>query len=199
MPKKNDIPREELIAMTPPGRVCFPSLFDTKSFDGQDTGKYGLLLVFPKNADLTDMKRAVRRAADFRFGDSWQALFKRGKFSLPFRPCSDYEKQGEPFTDDPDAIFVNLTSVEPPSVVDEAVRPVLSRDVIYAGCYAQAQVYAHAYDTKGNQGVTLFVNAVQKTGDGEKLGSTRTDPKTIFKPIKGGASKSSGGDPLGLD
>jgi hypothetical protein len=200
MAKKSDIDRNELLAVTPPGRVCFPSLFETKSFDGQDTGKYGLVLVFKQTDDLNELKQIVRRAADHRFGEAWKAEFKRGKFSLPFRPCSDYAQSGEPFTDDPDAIFINLTSTEPPSMVDEMVRPIMSRDTIYAGCFAQAQVYAHAYDTKGNKGVTFFVNALQKTGDGEKLGSGRADAKTIFKPIKGGAaSKNGAADPLGLD
>jgi hypothetical protein len=202
MAKKSDIDREELVAVTPAGRVCFPSLFETKTFDGEDTGKYGLVLVFKASDDLTDLKTIVRKAADARFGAEWKDLHKRGKFALPFRKCSEYEKQGEPFTDDPEAIFINLNSTEQPSLVDENVRPVMSRDTIYAGCFALAQVYAHAYNTKGNAGVTLFVNAVQKAGDGEKLGGGRPDPKTIFKPIKGakpGAKTSGGGDPLGLE
>jgi len=183
--RSSDVDREELVTVTPQGRVCYPSMWETKMFEGEDTGKFGLMLVFEPGADISDLERIAKNAAYAKFGEEEVERMEQSRqgFRWPWRYCDEYASNGEPFDIDPDAYFINLTSKEQPGLVDENNNPIIRREQFYAGCWAHAEVYAHAYDTKGNQGVTFFVNHVQKTGDGPKLGGTRGDPKQVFKPI----------------
>ena len=51
------------------------------------------------------------------------------------------------------------------------MQVVTDPDRFYAGCWARASVRAHAYDTKGNKGVSFYLNNLQFVGDDEPLGS----------------------------
>ena len=69
-------------------------------------------------------------------------------------------------------------------VFDEDVEEVVpaQQRVIYRGCYGIAGVTIGAYeDDDGNNALTLYLTAFQKTGEGEHLTSS-ADRSTLFKP-----------------
>jgi len=70
-------------------------------------------------------------------------------------------------------------------VFDEDVKEVtaVNRNEIYQGCYGIAGVTIGTYlDNRGNKAMKFYLNAFQKTKDGEKL-VTNADHSTLFKPM----------------
>lgn len=155
----------------PEFRVSFENVHKPKAFkDGQEP-KYSITMLFPKNYDLSELKRAAKNALLEKFGADQKRWPKN--LRTPFR-------NGDEESDQPDyagMIFVRASSKEKPPVVDQSMNPIMPDEVgkqkFYSGCYARASLVAFAYDTNGNRGVSFGLLAVQKTKDGERLGGRR--------------------------
>lgn len=190
---------EERTVLTPKFRVAFPHLFQPAPPMKGNTGpaKYQLVMLFPEDSDLGDLKRAAGVAVETKWNGNVPS-----NFNNPFRNGTEYNeervREGKPRLDGYDGhIFVSANSIDKPGLVDQNLKDIISKEEFYAGCYARAQVFAHPYDTAGNRGVTFFLNNVQKMADGEAF-SGKSNPKDIFSAIGSGnsrvaASKSSGG------
>ena len=65
----------------------------------------------------------------------------------------------------------------PPKILDARCNPVMDRDEVYSGCYANVKVSIYAYNNpKGGKGLSAGLVAVQKKKDGARLGGdTGTD------------------------
>jgi hypothetical protein len=175
-----------LKVITPEGRVAFPHVWEPHAFQAGQEPNYSLILVFPEGTDIMELKKACGRAAVKKFGDKARGMMKAGQLRMPWRDGSEYSEYGEPFVDG--AIFVTAKSKQAPGVVNERAKPIMNQMDFYAGCMGRASVYCHAYDTMGNKGVTLLLNNVQKTGDGERM-SGRQRAEDEFEPVKGAAGK----------
>ena len=172
--------------ITPEFRVSFPSLFTPKEYDGGDA-KYCLTMLFPKTTDLSapaitgglSLKRIIHNAIVETYGpdkDKWPKQFRR-----PFRDGN--EKEGtEGYKD---VIFVSATSKKRPGLVDKDLNPILSEEAFYAGCWARAEVIAFTYETKGNKGVSLSLQNVQKLRDDTSF-SGRKKAEDVFTKAAGG-------------
>lgn len=155
----------------PEFRVSFENVHKPKAFkDGMDP-KYSVTMLFPKNQDLFELKRAAKNALIEKFGADQKRWPKN--LRTPFR-------NGDEESDQPDyagTIFVRASSKEKPPVVDQSMNPILPDEVgkqkFYSGCFARASLVAFAYDTNGNRGVSFGLLAIQKTRDGERLGGRR--------------------------
>lgn len=158
--------RNEQNIITPPGIVSFPRVWTPKAFEPGKEPEYGLILVFDPDADLTPLKKAIKAAVVSKFGADYKE--KGIKLRNPIRPASDYASYGEPFDVD-GRVFINAKTRTAPGIVDRRAQPILNQSEFYAGCLARASVYCHPYDTKGNKGVTLLLNNIQKTGDGKQI------------------------------
>lgn len=171
-----------LTVITPVGTASFVHVWEPHAFADEkgDKGEpnYGLILVFDKKTDFTDMRKACGAALMKKWGDKAKSM--KSQFRLPFRPASDYEKYGEPFDRDDDSIMVIFKSRSAPGVVDARAKPIMNQMDFYPGCLARVSCYAHAYDTRGNKGVTFLLNNVQKTGDGERLAGARKSAEEDF-------------------
>ena len=184
---------DSLKVITPEGRVCFPHVFEPHAFQPGQEPNYSLILVFPQGTDLNELKKACGRAAVKKWGEKARAMVKSGQLRMPWRDGSEYGDYGEPFVEG--AIFVTAKSKQAPGIVNERAKPIMNQMEFYAGCMGRMSVYCHAYDTMGNKGVTLLLNNVQKTGNGDRL-SGRQRAEDEFTPVAG-ADKSGSGD--GLD
>lgn len=178
--------QEGLKVITPEGRVAFPHVWEPHAFQAGQEPNYSLILVFPEGVDLTELKKACGKAAVAKFGDKAKAMMKSGQLRMPWRDGSEYAEYGDPFV--AGATFVTAKTKQAPGVVDERAKPIMKQMDFYAGCMGRASVYAHAYDTMGNKGVTLLLNNVQKTGDGERM-SGRQRAEDEFTPVKGAKGK----------
>ena len=174
--------------VTPEGIACFVHVFEPHAQKREDgtkgDPKYSVLLVFPSKEAIKELRRECMAAATAKFGEEkWRALLKKGKFRFPWRPATDYDEYGPPF-DDENAVFCIFSSKDQPDVVDRRAKPVMKQKEIYSGMKARVSYGVWPYDTNGNKGVTLFLNNLQKTDDGEKLAG-RSSGEDDFEPVEG--------------
>lgn len=141
-------------------RASFCNVFEAKGFDGGEP-KFSIAMIFPKDADLSELRAIAKEAVREKFGDKAPANLRS-----PFR---DGAEKGELEGYGDGVIFVNASSKQQPGIVDAKLQRVMSRDEFYAGCYARATVTAYAYDQKGNKGVAFGLHNLQKLRDGERL------------------------------
>lgn len=173
--------------MTPEFRVSYPYLLSPQqpmANSASKDPKYSVVMLFPKNADISKLKAAATAAIAEKWGAD-KAKWPKGLRS-PFR--NQGEKSSEGYVDG--AIFVTATSKQKPGVVDASVQPVIDPSQIYAGCYARATVRAYAYSQQGNNGVAFGLQNFQKLREGDSL-SGRMKPEEEFEPV---AAEAGGGE-----
>lgn len=70
--------------------------------------------------------------------------------------------------------YINAKAGEnyPPQIVDNRRRPISDESRVYSGCYANVFVELYTYNNQGNAGVGYGLLGIQKTADGDPLGST---------------------------
>lgn len=192
---KEDKDKERLTVITPTGRACFvhvwePHQFEAAKGDKQKEPQYRIILVFDEDTDLTELKKTAGRALKKKWGADAKRMLAKNQLHLPWRPGSDYEEYGEPFTDD-GAVFIAASSKGAPGVVDARAKAIMKQQDFYPGCMARISVYAHAYDSMGNKGVTFLLNNVQKMADGKPLAGTRKNAEDEFEPAEGSGDDAS--------
>lgn len=131
--------------------------------------KYSASLIFPKTdkANLARIKSAVEAAKEA--GKSKLAN-KKGIIPSGIKmPLRDGDERGDEAYDG--CYFVNANSSEdhPPKIVDRHVNPIMDRDEVYSGCYANVSVNFFAFNTEGNIGIGCGLGNIQKIKDGERL------------------------------
>ena len=181
--------------VTPEFRVSFPSVFAARAFSEGQTKKYDLTALFSAGTDLTAMKALAKQAAVDKWGDKIPPGLRS-----PFRDGSD-----KPDLDGYEGcIFVKMTSLQRPGVVDQNVQPIIEEGDFYGGCWARAVVTAFAYDQMGNKGVSFGLQNVQKMRDDDAF-SGRGKPEDDFDPVatdvtgEGTTAKASDEDIFGVN
>jgi len=158
----------------------------------KENGKYSLNVICGADADLSELKNAIKAAAKAKFGDKAQALAKAGKLKLPIR-------KGDTYTDDTGTLYngyheddqvVPISFYNPMIFLDQFKNKIESdskqaQTTFYPGCEVTAAVTAHGFDTAGSKGVRLQLYALMKTDEGEQLGgSAAGDPDEVFADVK---------------
>ncbi len=170
------------VVKTPKFRVSYPNVFTPSSFPGQEP-KYGITMLFPKDADLSALKALAKKAVEAKWPDPVQRakITSNPNFKNPFRD-GDVEKAD---TDGyAGCIFVRATSKMKPGLVDRNAQPIMSEEEFYAGCYARAAVTAYGFNTAGNIGVAFGLQHIQFIEHGEPF-SGRGKPEDYFEPLEG--------------
>lgn len=189
MSEKMEIEKKK--CRTPEFRVSFPHVFEKHSgFEGQEP-KYSLVMLFPKNTDLKELKRAAFNAATEKWGvkEKWPKGLR-----MPFRDGD--EKQD--LAGYEGTIFVSASSKQRPQVVSnlkdketgQFPRIEKEDELFYAGCYARATLIAFAYDKMGNKGVSFSLQNVQKLKDGDQF-SGRKNADDEFDSVEDGSADES--------
>lgn len=84
---------------------------------------------------------------------------------------TDPSKGGDP--DYAGCYFLNAkaNADHAPKIIDATCSPVLDRDEVYSGCYANVKISVFAYNNPvGGKGLSAGLVAIQKTKDGPRLG-----------------------------
>ncbi len=151
---------------TPEFRAAFAYVFKPRAaMDPTQPAKYSIVMLFPKSADLSALKKAAEAAVFAKWGDKIPKNLKN-----PFRDGAEKE--------DLDGyaghIFITASSKMRPGVVDGQLNPISEESgAFYSGCYCKATINAFAYDVNGNRGVSFGLNNIQKTRDGEPFSGRR--------------------------
>lgn len=156
-------------AITPKAILSFPHLFEPRAVEDGGEPKYSACLVFPPGTDLSQLEKAAEVAGREKFKEKYDALKNAGKLRMPFR--TDTEERG--CADG--SVYFNASSKDQPQIVqpfagkDGKPAPLTDEKDIYPGCFVRASVNFFGYDTKGNKGVGVGLNNLQKLADGERL------------------------------
>lgn len=178
---------ESTQCITPEFRVSYPKVFrpERNELNGKD--EYSLVALFKKGEDLSRLKAACKAACEKKWGKDPKKWPKN--LRDPFRDQGEREKEdedGNTFMPDgyiKGAVFLNLKSGKRPGLVGPDNQDIIDEAEFYGGCYARAQVNAAAYDMKGNQGVSIYLNHVQKLRDGESFGAAPRNPQDVFEAV----------------
>jgi hypothetical protein len=182
--------------ITPSFRVSYPNVFKPKRNELNGKDEYSLVALFPKGADLSQLKAAAMAAIEKKWPNP---ATRPQNIRTPFRKHEDRIKDGKlPAGYEAGGIYINLKSSVKPGVVNQQVQDIIDPQDFYAGCYARAAVTAFAYDQKGNRGVSFGLQNLQKVKDGDPLGS-RTLATDDFAPLEAQATElAAGGDATSL-
>lgn len=169
---------------TPKFRASYPKLFKPEKNDLNGKMEYSVVALFKKGEDLSKLKNACEQVLIDEFGadkSKWPKNLKS-----PFRDQADKEKDGVmPPGYEAGALFVTLKSIHKPGVVDKNVQPIMDEAEIYAGCFLHATVRPYYYDQKGNKGIALGLQNIQKLEDGDPIGGGRAKAESEFAPVEG--------------
>ncbi len=165
------------VIITPKFRCSFPWLFEAQPpMQPGGPAMYSVVMLFPKETDLTLLKSAASAAVNAMWPDKAK---RPANFRTPFRNGDEKQLDGYP-----GCIYVTAKSKTRPGVVDQNVKPIMSQEVLYPGCWCIAQVTVYAYSKSGNAGVGFGLSNIQKVADGEPF-TARSKPEDVFKAVAG--------------
>jgi hypothetical protein len=152
----------------PTGRLAYPVVFEQKYNDLKKKDEWAVTILFDKKtADLSKLKATIVQAAKNEFGANVDLK------TLDLKRIIDGDlpnAKGEPRPDYYKGQWVvkAATRLKAPGVVDAQLNKILDPSEIYSGVYANVNVTVKAY-SQPNQGVTLYLNHLQKVKDGEPI------------------------------
>jgi hypothetical protein len=164
--------------------LSFPHLFAL-----DNNGKYSVALLVEDATATMIYQKAQELAA---VSDQTKNMIQSPQFRWPVSKAADkmntqggFVYKGNPRVEH---LWVMSASSQgdrpPPPVVDESRQPVMDRGQIYAGCVVAAGIRLFTYNTKGNVGVGVGLQAIMKMADGEPLGGDVVDPSTLFSGVQ---------------
>lgn len=161
-------------------RFSFVNVFEARAFGEGQTPKYSVMLLIPKSdvATIARIKAAIdaaaQKAISTKFGGRLPAVLKTTLKDAD----KDMDQDGEIFADKWDYTaghyIINVSSKNPPQIVDANCQPIINPTEFYSGCYGRASINFFAYNNQGNKGISAGLNNLQKLEDGESLGSFTT-------------------------
>lgn len=153
-------------------RFSFVHVFEPQESQGGDP-KYGLTLLIPKSdtATLGKIKEAMEEARD-KFCE------RNGANALPAKPnhtLHDGDGQrpsGDDFGPECKGCYViNVSSKNPPVIVDAFRNEITNPAEVYSGCYGRASINFYGYSKNGKKGISAGLLSIQKLSDGEPFGT----------------------------
>jgi len=145
-------------------RLSFPSLFNTATFGGEDTGKYEATFILDK-ADHAKVIEQINKAMT-------ELAKERLKGKLPpadklcLKDGDDLEReefQGK--------MTIKASTKKRPLVIDQEKTPLAEADgKPYAGCYVNAILSLWAQDNQFGRRINAQLDGVQFRADGEPFG-----------------------------
>lgn len=164
-------------------RLSYVNIFKPRKRDDDDDASeaYSVLLLIPKSDAKTraDLKAAIE-AAKVRDAGKWG-----GKVPANLKLTIHDGDTRDDLDEKPEyrgMLYMSVSSNRKPGIVDRNVQPILDPSEVYSGCYARVEINAAGYNTKGNRGISFYLNHVQKIADGEPLGGM-TRAEDVFEAL----------------
>lgn len=157
-------------------RFSYAHVWEAVAIEEGQTKKFSVSLIIPKSdtATIAKINSAMEAAKEIAKGKLGGKL--PVKFKLPLRDGDTERDSDDAYAN---CFFLNANSATRPGIVDKNVNPILNQDEFYSGCYGRASINFYFFDTKGNKGIAVGLNNVQKLEDGPAL-SGRSKPEDDF-------------------
>lgn len=171
-------PADAKQVVTPKFRVSFPHFFEKETYeDGKP--KFNVTMLFPKDTDMSTLKKAAMVAKEEKFGKK-----KTKGLRSPFKDGDGVDEEGDPLFayDGYEGMWAVKASTEYESleIVNRQRQFITDPAEVYAGCYGRALVKAIAYDNKMSKGITFALVHFQKLDEGEPFGGERVNAHDAF-------------------
>ena len=157
------------------GIISYPTLFEPKQINGKGDPKFSGTLILDPATDWNALNACIQEAIGSKFGNQVPANLRQ--------PIVPADEDGFPGMW---KIHAYSDAERAPQVVDQRVQPVMDRSQIFAGCKVNMYVRFYGYDTSGNKGLAVALNAVMIV---DNINVTRLDnrrdAKDVFKPVPG--------------
>jgi hypothetical protein len=171
---------------TPVGRFSYPHVFKKGEGKNGKDGKYEVTLLIPKATDLAPLRARLEAVGKEAFGAVWKGVDKQKNPTI---------RDGDEYADDKKAEgkdaevyrgmwFIRARTSKRPGVIGPDKKPIEDEEKIYGGCWGRLNVTPASYNTDGNKGVTMYLNAVQKAKDDEAFGGGAVDPNEAFDALE---------------
>lgn len=152
-------------------RLSYCHLFEPYSSFEKQEPKYSVVILVPKTdkATIKAIQQAQQvalengKATKFngKIPPNWKNTFRDGDAEGDLEKNPEYEGH----------MFMTISNLSKPGIVDTNVQPILDQTEVYSGCYARVSMNAFPFSTQGNKGVSFGLNHVQKLRDGDPLGN----------------------------
>lgn len=160
-------------------RFAYPSVFETKVQDGEDSEKYEVCILIPKRnkkclADIDDAVDAALELGDSKLNNKDPRKIRGFKWPL---------KDGD--VDRPDSpefegmMYLNARTKNKPTILDADKDEIIDKSDFYAGCWGRASINFYVFANKST-GIGCGLNNLQKLKDDDHL-SGATSAKEDFK------------------
>ena len=178
---------------TPEFRVSFPKLLKPEAYKEGDTPKYSVTMFFDKKAQASSEYKKIRGAAKKAFVEKfgkkeWDDTPKDSEgwplgYFNPFKKATEKQLEKYPEIYDTDMVIMSASTQFQIPVVDEKVAKILDESVLYGGCYGWAYVVVNPYKNGTNKGVSFYLQAFQKTKDGEAFTGSGARAEDLFSKV----------------
>ena len=182
--------------ITPLARFAFCNLeapdVKTDKKTGQTYEEYSVTLLIPKtDPDINRLVSAYNEVMTKKYGadnTKWPQFrnptFRDGDNDPTYRQRDKYPGF--------DGMWVvKATSNQQPGLLDERKQPVITRGVLYSGCWGYAQVTASDYESEGNVGIKFYIANAMKMKDDARMGSNGQTAEQAFAGIPAAPSTGS--------
>jgi len=166
--------------VTPAFRVAFPNVFKPSGFRGGNL-KYSLVMLFKKEQDLKEIKKALKSAKIMEWGANprnWPE-----NIAMPITDGDSPKTSAYDGFKGCWAIKASSSAEAKPSVVDyPGSNPIIDPSEFYPGCVARAQIFARVWEfpeKSGRFGIQFILDHVQKLKDAKPFGSKKA-AKDVF-------------------
>ena len=182
----------ETKCVTPEFRASYAHVWD-KHTDSFGNEKFSIAMVFPEDADLSGVKKAIKNCMINEYGADQK---KWGKDALKVRASIDELLMDGNIERPDDEVYADCKFMSAKSdnkigvveIVNGAVEPIMDQDEFYSGCYARAAI--RFYIPKKFARMCCALDNVMKTADGDPLsgGSKAEDDFAEYADSSDGSS-----------
>lgn len=163
-----------------PCRLSYANIWEARQSMEGDKMQYSCCLLIPKTdtATIQCLQKLMTKIESEAVTTKWGGK-KPASYAHPLLRDGDTDPTKGGDSNYAGCYFINAkaNADHPPKIIDARCNPVMNRDEVYSGCYANVKVSIYAYNNpKGGKGLSAGLVAVQKTKDGARLGGdTGTD------------------------
>lgn len=173
-------------------RFSYCNLFQPKAPYNNPQGepKYSCTILVPKTntAAKAAIDQAVAAAIEAGVSAKWSGVRPPQPAICVHDGDGPRPSDGSAFGEECRGCWVfTASSKQAPFVVDAQVQPIIDPTQVYSGMWGNVNVNFFAYNSAGKKGIGCGLNGVQKTQDGEPLGS-RVTAQEAFAPVSPAAN-----------
>lgn len=157
-----------------PARLSYANIWEAKQTMEGDRMQYSCCLLIPKSDTNTVQRiKALMAKIEAEAVTSKWGGKKPASYAHPLLRDGDTDPSKGGDANYAGCWFLNAKAGidHAPKIIDTLCNPVMDRDEVYSGCYANVKVSIFAYNNpKGGKGLSAGLVAIQKTKDGPRLG-----------------------------